>query len=73
MAFDFAARPPEINSALMYSGSGAGPLMAPRGPSAASADWAMGASDEFSASTPEPVRSPQQPVGAGDSLDRAGL
>jgi PPE-repeat protein len=28
MAFDFAARPPEINSALMYSGSGAGPLMA---------------------------------------------
>jgi PPE-repeat protein len=28
MAFDFAARPPEINSALMYSGAGAGPLMA---------------------------------------------
>ena len=28
MAFDFAARPPELNSALMYSGSGAGPLMA---------------------------------------------
>ena len=28
MAFDFAARPPEINSTLMYSGSGAGPLMA---------------------------------------------
>src|SRR5271156_831169 len=28
MAFDFAARPPEMNSALMYSGSGAGPLMA---------------------------------------------
>jgi PPE-repeat protein len=28
MAFDFAARPPEVNSALMYSGSGAGPLMA---------------------------------------------
>ncbi|HZC91394.1 MAG TPA: PPE family protein, partial [Mycobacterium sp.] len=28
MAFDFAARTPEINSALMYSGSGAGPLMA---------------------------------------------
>lgn len=25
---DFAARPPELNSALMYSGSGAGPLMA---------------------------------------------
>ncbi|HME77964.1 MAG TPA: PPE family protein [Mycobacterium sp.] len=28
MAFDFAARPPEINSGLMYSGSGAGPMMA---------------------------------------------
>ena len=28
MAFDFAARTPEINSALMYSGAGAGPLMA---------------------------------------------
>jgi len=28
MVFDFAARPPEINSALMYSGAGAGPLMA---------------------------------------------
>ncbi len=28
MTFDFAARPPEINSGLMYSGSGAGPLMA---------------------------------------------
>jgi PPE-repeat protein len=28
MAFDFAARPPEINSTLMYSGAGAGPLMA---------------------------------------------
>jgi PPE-repeat protein len=28
MAFDFAARPPELNSALMYSGAGAGPLMA---------------------------------------------
>jgi PPE-repeat protein len=28
MAFDFAARPPEINSALMYSGPGAGPMMA---------------------------------------------
>ena len=28
MAFDFAARPPEINSTLIYSGSGAGPLMA---------------------------------------------
>ncbi len=28
MAFDFAARPPEVNSALMYSGAGAGPLMA---------------------------------------------
>jgi PPE-repeat protein len=28
MAFDFAARPPELNSTLMYSGSGAGPLMA---------------------------------------------
>ena len=26
--FDFAAMPPEINSALMYSGAGAGPLMA---------------------------------------------
>ena len=28
MVFDFAARPPEVNSALIYSGSGAGPLMA---------------------------------------------
>ena len=28
MAFDFAARPPEVNSTLMYSGAGAGPLMA---------------------------------------------
>ncbi|KAA8964275.1 PPE family protein [Mycobacterium sp.] len=28
MVFDFAARPPEVNSALMYSGAGAGPLMA---------------------------------------------
>ncbi|MBV9353767.1 MAG: PPE family protein, partial [Mycobacterium sp.] len=28
MPFDFAARPPEVNSALMYSGAGAGPLMA---------------------------------------------
>lgn len=28
MVFDFAARPPEMNSALMYSGAGAGPLMA---------------------------------------------
>jgi PPE-repeat protein len=28
MVFDFAARTPEINSALMYSGAGAGPLMA---------------------------------------------
>ena len=28
MVFDFAARPPEINSGLMYSGAGAGPLMA---------------------------------------------
>jgi PPE-repeat protein len=28
MAFDFAARPPEMNSALMYAGAGAGPLMA---------------------------------------------
>jgi len=28
MAFDFAARPPETNSALMYSGPGAGPMMA---------------------------------------------
>ncbi|MCV7257380.1 PPE family protein [Mycobacterium shimoidei] len=28
MVFDFAARPPEINSALMYSGAGAGPMMA---------------------------------------------
>ena len=38
MAFDFAARPPEINSALMYSGAGAGPLMA-----AASALGSLGA------------------------------
>jgi PPE-repeat protein len=28
MPFDFAARPPEINSALMYSGAGAGPMVA---------------------------------------------
>ncbi|ORX19900.1 PPE family protein [Mycobacterium xenopi] len=28
MFFDFAARPPEINSALMYSGAGAGPMVA---------------------------------------------
>src|ERR1700728_457755 len=28
MAFDFAARPPELNSGLIYSGAGAGPLMA---------------------------------------------
>ena len=28
MVFDFAARPPEVNSALMYAGAGAGPLMA---------------------------------------------
>jgi PPE-repeat protein len=28
MVFDFAMRPPEINSALMYAGAGAGPLMA---------------------------------------------
>ena len=28
MVFDFAARPPEVNSTLVYSGAGAGPLMA---------------------------------------------
>jgi PPE-repeat protein len=28
MVFDFVARPPEVNSTLMYSGSGAGPMMA---------------------------------------------
>jgi PPE-repeat protein len=28
MVFDFATRPPEINSGLMYSGPGAGPMMA---------------------------------------------
>jgi PPE-repeat protein len=28
MVLDFAALPPEVNSALMYSGAGAGPLMA---------------------------------------------
>jgi PPE-repeat protein len=28
MVFDFAARPPEINSTLIYSGAGAGPMMA---------------------------------------------
>jgi PPE-repeat protein len=33
MVLDFAALPPEINSALMYSGAGSGPLMA------ASAAW----------------------------------
>jgi PPE-repeat protein len=28
MVFDFAARPPEVNSTLMYSGAGAGPMTA---------------------------------------------
>ena len=28
MVFDFAGRPPEVNSALMYSGPGAAPMMA---------------------------------------------
>ena len=28
MVFDFASRPPEVNSGLMYSGAGAGPMMA---------------------------------------------
>jgi PPE-repeat protein len=28
MVFDFLARPPEVNSTLIYSGAGAGPLMA---------------------------------------------
>src|ERR1700721_2095876 len=28
MVFDFAARPPEVNSALIYSGAGVGPLTA---------------------------------------------
>ena len=28
MVFDFAARPPEVNSTLIYTGAGAGPLMA---------------------------------------------
>ncbi len=28
MVFDFASRPPEVNSALMYSGPGAGPMRA---------------------------------------------
>ena len=28
MAFDFAALPPEVNSGLMYTGAGSGPLMA---------------------------------------------
>jgi PPE-repeat protein len=28
MVFDFAARPPEVNSGLMYAGAGAGPMMA---------------------------------------------
>ena len=28
MVFDFAARPPEVNSTLIYSGAGAGPLTA---------------------------------------------
>src|SRR6201992_3959497 len=27
MVFDFAARPPEVNSTLIYSGAGAGPMM----------------------------------------------
>jgi PPE-repeat protein len=31
MALDFAALPPEINSGLMYTGAGAGPLMAAAG------------------------------------------
>jgi PPE-repeat protein len=33
MVFDFAGRPPEINSALIYAGAGAAPMMA------AAADW----------------------------------
>jgi PPE-repeat protein len=33
MVFDFAGRPPEINSALIYAGPGAAPMMA------AAADW----------------------------------
>src|SRR6516162_7032581 len=28
MVFDFAARPPEVNSGLMYAGAGAGPMIA---------------------------------------------
>jgi PPE-repeat protein len=28
MVFDFAARPPEVNSTLIYTGAGAGPMMA---------------------------------------------
>jgi hypothetical protein len=28
MVCDFASRPPELNSALIYSGAGAGPLLA---------------------------------------------
>jgi PPE-repeat protein len=28
MAFDFAARPPEVNSTMIYTGAGAGPMMA---------------------------------------------
>ncbi len=28
MDFGFCSRPPEVNSGLMYSGAGAGPMMA---------------------------------------------
>lgn len=31
MVFDFAARPPEVNSTLIYTGAGAGPMMAAAG------------------------------------------
>ncbi|WIM89914.1 PPE family protein [Candidatus Mycobacterium wuenschmannii] len=39
MVFDFAAMPPEINSALMYTGPGSGPMMA------AAAAWNSTAAD----------------------------
>jgi PPE-repeat protein len=50
MVFDFAARPPEINSALMYSGAGAGPMMA-----AASAFSSLGAELSSNAASYEAV------------------
>jgi PPE-repeat protein len=50
MFFDFAARPPEVNSGLMYAGAGAGPMMA-----AASAFSSLGAELSSNAASYEAV------------------